>query len=47
MNVYQCYQVFIRNWKKLYEAQRFLEKVNKCNGICGNPLNTTYNGCGC
>lgn len=33
--------------KKLYEAQRFLEKVNKCNGICGNPLNTTYNGCGC
>jgi len=33
--------------KKLYEAQRFLEKVNKCNGICGNPLKTTYNGCGC
>lgn len=32
---------------KLYEAQRFLEKVNKCNGICGNPLKTTYNGCGC
>lgn len=33
---------------QLYEAQRFLEKLNKCNSICGNNnIKTTYNNCGC
>jgi hypothetical protein len=33
---------------QLYEAQRFLEKLNRCNIICGNnQVKTTTNGCGC
>lgn len=33
---------------QLYEAQRFLEKLNRCNIICGNnQIKTTTNGCGC
>jgi hypothetical protein len=33
---------------QLYEAQRFLEKLNKCNTICSDKLNNTVqNGCGC
>lgn len=31
---------------KLYEAQRFLEKLNRCNVICGTPK-LGPNGCGC
>lgn len=32
----------------LYEAQRFLEKLNRCNVICSNnQIKTTTNGCGC
>lgn len=33
---------------KLYEAQRYLEKFNRCNIICDNNLKpTNNNGCGC
>jgi hypothetical protein len=34
------------NTAQLYEAQRFLEKLNKCNTIC-TDIKPSSNGCGC
>ena len=32
---------------QLYEAQRYLEEISKCDVLCNNSLNNSTYGCGC
>lgn len=32
---------------QLYEAERIIEQMHSCNGVCGDNKNVKSNGCGC
>jgi hypothetical protein len=39
---------YLVEFKQLAEAQRVLERISSCNGVCNNnSYKTKTNGCGC
>lgn len=38
---------YLVKFGQLFEAERIIEKLNSCNGVCGGYKTGGYNGCGC